>query len=65
MTNKVQAQLTPGTWGWWKARVDDYLERKAGVRSVNIPAFDYRQAFDQGMPPSVAANKALRAAGRF
>jgi len=46
----------------YMARVDRTLIRRYGIDSSDLPDWDYRTAFEDGMAPATAATKAARAA---
>ena len=47
----------------WMAKVDAYLMNKVGLESADLIDQCYRDMFEDGIPPSRAAMKALKAEG--
>ena len=54
--------MTIGTFAQWKVRVDAWLVAHYCLTSDDLPDWRWCDAYDAGMPPSVAASKAWRAA---
>jgi len=54
------------TFEQWKAIVNAIVESLAGgLSSDDLPDYDYRTAYENGVSPSTAARKAIRAAREF
>lgn len=49
----------------WMSAVDRILLDKVSMVALDLPDIDYRDMYDDGRPPSAAANKAIREAGGF
>lgn len=50
------------TWEEWKIEVNTFVIRKTGIHADDLPDWRYREAYDNGMKPNVAANRAIAAA---
>jgi hypothetical protein len=49
------------TFEQWKARVDKAIaKRLLGMTSEELPDWDYRRAYDEGMRPVGAASHAIK-----
>ena len=46
----------------WMAKVDALMARSCGMSSMDLPDWNYRDAYDDGASPSSAARQAIRAA---
>jgi len=46
----------------WKRRVDSAVERAASLSADDLPDCPYRDWYDDGISPAVAARRAIRAA---
>jgi hypothetical protein len=46
----------------WKRRIDAYIYSECGMSSDDLPDWDYRDAYDDNIRPSVAARCAMNAA---
>ena len=44
----------------WMERVDAYLESKLGLNSADLPDCCYRDWFDDGIGPVLAARRAIK-----
>lgn len=48
------------TWEQWKGAVNAAIVRKVGVHADDLPDWNYRDAFNQGMQPPRAAAAVIR-----
>ncbi len=53
------------TFEQWKEQVNRVLEARLGLSADDLPDWDYRSAYDDGILPTVAATRAMRAAEDF
>jgi len=49
------------TFDEWKTMVDSLIAAKVGLTSDDLPDWDYYSAWQDGVRPSVAAARAIRA----
>ena len=50
------------TFEQWMQEVDQWLDRKCGMVSADLPDYCYRDAYDDGERPSLVAARAISAA---
>jgi Family of unknown function (DUF5419) len=53
------------TFEVWMKEVDRILDTACGLTSQDIPDWMYYDAYEDGVKPTVAAKRALKAAGSF
>lgn len=55
--------LVPLTFAEWMEDVNEQLLVRCGLTSDDLPDWGYRDAYDAGIAPAVAARRALKACG--
>ena len=53
------------TFEEWYAEVDQWVLRKYGLSRDDLPDWNYRDAYDDGVKPTTAAKRAIRAASDY
>jgi hypothetical protein len=53
------------TFAEWLIRVDRIVQDQTGLGAEDLPDWNYREAYEQGVPPLTAAKRAIRAAKSF
>lgn len=48
------------SWEDWKKRVDAYLVRETGMTADDLPDCCYRDWYDDGVAPILAAKRAIK-----
>ena len=49
----------------WLEQVNGYMARLCGMSAYDLPDWNYRDAYDDGVKPTTAAKRAIRAAREF
>ena len=51
------------SWSKWMKEINDYLEKRHGLHSLDLEDWRYRDDYDEGISPMQSARRALRNAG--
>ncbi len=53
------------TFGEWMTLVESAIENKIGLNTLDLPDYDFYDAFDSGKCPATTAAKCIRNAGTY